>query len=90
MKLRKHQHIGCAELVFSALTQYMGPPPIEDNPPLHIFTMSIGIQMGRLLGEGKVRAQDVIEAANWVAGKKTPREIVELIWNVQTEEKKKG
>lgn len=76
-----HKHNGMAELVFAAITQsYPMPPPIGDDPPLHVFTMSVGIIMGKLVQEGKFRPQDLVAASNWIAGKKSVQEIIKLIW----------
>jgi hypothetical protein len=69
-------------LVFAALTQESpSPPPIDDAPPLHVFTLSIGMMIGKLLEQKKFAPQDAVAAANWIAGKETAEEVIKLIWN---------
>lgn len=77
-----HRHEGIPELVFAALTANgTPPPPTDDNPPLHVFNLSIGMMIGRMLEQGKFRPQDAIAAANWIGGKKSVEEVIKLIWN---------
>jgi hypothetical protein len=77
-----HSHHGaCPLLVWAAIThESPTPPDISDNPPLHIFTMSIGMMIGRMLAQGKITPKDAMAAASWAGGKKTPQEIIDLIW----------
>ena len=77
-----NQTKGCPELVLAAITFISpNPPPIDDEPPFPVFMMSIGIIMGKLLEQGKFRPADLTAAANWIGGKKSVQEVIQLIWN---------
>jgi hypothetical protein len=77
-----HEHTGLPELVFAAITfESPQPPDVTDDPPLHVFTMSVGFMMGKLLAQGRFRPQDAQAAMSWIAGKKTVGEVIKLIWN---------
>ena len=76
-----HKNTGMSELVFAALTKESPfPPPTDDCPPYHVFLMSIGIMMGRLLERRLFRPEDLLAAAPRVYGKKTVEEVIDLIW----------
>lgn len=79
----KHKNNGLSELAFAAITHKRPyPPPIDDNPPLHAFTMSLGMVIGQIMADGSVPAQHWEAAANRICGKKTPQEIIKMIWNL--------
>lgn len=68
-------------LAFAALkTMSPQPPPIDDNPPLHIFMLSLGFMLGRAAFIHQVPEPAVRDAMIWIAGKRKPQEIVDLIW----------
>jgi len=81
--MNTHKHKGCPELVFAAIThESPTPPPIDDDPPHHVFNLSIGMMIGRLQEQGAFRPVDAVAAANWIAGKQSVAEVIKLIWNL--------
>lgn len=69
-------------LAFAALTLDKGPPPIDDHPPLHVFTLSIGILLGRAMAEHKLPSHAVTDACARIGGCQSPEEIIKLIWGL--------
>lgn len=77
-----HRNKGIPLLVFATITHfYPEPPPIDDDPPFHVFMFSIGMMIGRLLGKGHFTPPDAAAAGQWIAGKTSPEEVIKLIWN---------
>ncbi len=67
-------------LAFAALTFKSDPPPIDDHPPLHVFTLSIGLMLGRKMEEHKLPSRAITDAAARIGGCRSPEEIIKLIW----------
>jgi hypothetical protein len=63
------------------------PPPIDDDPPLHVFTHIIGLLCGQLLakldnqnGQDRLVADGLRALSHRLAGMTSAKEIVDLIW----------
>lgn len=71
-----------AQRAFLAIKQrWLNPPPINDNPPLHVFNLSIGMLIGQLLEQKKISPQEASAAGNYVANEETVEDVIKLIWN---------
>ena len=71
-------------LLFAAVTHDCPhPPPVNDNPPFHVFMLSIGFLLGKTAVAHKLPHRAVSDGLHWVSGKKTPQEVIELIWGKQ-------
>ena len=75
-------------LAFAALTtDCPHPPPIDDNPPLHVFMLSLGFMLGMSTAKHKLQPRVAGDALSWLSSKKTPQEVIELIWGKTIDKK---
>lgn len=67
-----------SEMALIALRN-MGCPPHNDNPPFHVWVLSIGMQLGKMLAERKIPKTAILQAADRIANKNSIAEIKQLV-----------
>lgn len=77
MKPKRGDH---SELAFAFLRSGGPHPPIDDDPPLGPFMLSLGIMLGRGMGSGALPGEAVRDAGNRIGSQKSVLGIIHLVW----------